>query len=415
MSEIALEFDGVWKKFKKGEIYDSLRDLVPALTKGIFSRNGHGDLEEREFWALRDVSFQVRRGEAFGIIGANGAGKSTALKLLSRILRPNRGCIKAHGRLSALIEVGAGFHPDLTGRENVYLNGSILGMKRQEIARKFDEIVEFSGIGDFIDTPVKRYSSGMYARLGFAVAAHVDPEILLVDEVLSVGDMQFQEKCFERMRRVVASGTTVIFVSHNLQAVQMLCGRALLLAAGVQVNLGETRDVLKRYVEMLQGGSGPPAGNKLITDVRLETSTGEVVSTLAPGERTFLELTISESVPFEECILAFIVCRATDGHPLCDYNLNLGDVCGGAELTPGGKFVVAFDANLLRGAYGILLNLYHTPTSSFLVHRMNAGLFSVNETVSYGGVAHLNPKLRAGGNTTASRGLILTTSNEEDK
>src|SRR6202045_1411143 len=198
MSEIALEFDGVWKKFKKGEIYDSLRDLIPALMKGLFSSDD-SELHKREFWALQDINFQVRRGEAFAIIGANGAGKSTALKLLSRILRPNRGHIIAHGRLSALIEVGAGFHPALTGRENVYLNGCILGMKRQEIARKFDEIVEFAGIAEFIDTPVKRYSSGMYARLGFAVAAHVDPDILVVDEVLSVGDIVFQNRCLEKM------------------------------------------------------------------------------------------------------------------------------------------------------------------------------------------------------------------------
>jgi lipopolysaccharide transport system ATP-binding protein len=405
MSEIALEFDGVWKKFKRGEFHDSLRDLIPALTKTFFSRDGHGDLEEREFWALRDVSFQVRRGEAFGIIGANGAGKSTALKLLSRILRPNRGRITAHGRLSALIEVGAGFHPDLTGRENVYLNGSILGMKRKEIAGKFDEIVEFSGIGDFIDTPVKRYSSGMYARLGFAVAAHVDPEILLVDEVLSVGDMQFQEKCFDRMRRVVSSGTTVIFVSHNLQAVQMLCGRTLLLGGGKQVKLGETRSVLTRYVEMLQGGDDYCEGGNLISNVHLENGRGEVVDTLVPGERMSLSLTIAESVPLSECILVFIVCRTTDRRILCDYNLPLKDVCGAALPSEDRRVAISFDANFLRGAYSVLLSLYHAPSSTFLLHRKNVALFSVHETLSYGGEIHLNPELKAACSVPAGQSI----------
>jgi len=248
MSEVALEFDGVWKKFKKGEVFDSLRDLIPALAKSLFSRNNRGELQKREFWALQDVSFQVKRGEAFGIIGANGAGKSTILKLLSKILRPNRGRITTHGRLSALIEVGAGFHPDLTGRENVYLNGAILGMKRQEITQKFDEIVEFSGIGDFIDTPVKRYSSGMYARLGFAVAAHVDPDILLVDEVLAVGDAAFQKKCLGRMSEVSRGGRTVVFVSHNMGAVASLCTRALLLRQGQLAMDGTADAVIRQYL-----------------------------------------------------------------------------------------------------------------------------------------------------------------------
>jgi ABC-type polysaccharide/polyol phosphate transport system ATPase subunit len=414
MSEIALEFDGVWKKFKKGEVYDSLRDLIPAVTKGLFAPKHEGELKDREFWALRDVSFQVRRGEAFGIIGANGAGKSTTLKLLSRILRPNRGRIAARGRLSALIEVGAGFHPDLTGRENVYLNGTILGMQRQQIARKFDEIVEFAGIGDFVDTPVKRYSSGMYARLGFAVAAHVDPDILLVDEVLSVGDMQFQEKCFERMRRVVSAGTTVIFVSHNLQAVQMLCHRALLLVRGSAAELGETAGVLARYVQTVQGGTASSPDEMLVSSVRLEDEVGEVAQAFKPGDCASLRFTIDHSVPVHECILAFIVQRVTDGLGLCDYNLRLGDVVGGSDASQDRQLVIAFDVNLLRGTYSILLNLYHSPTSSFLVHRMNAGLFSVHETQSYDGITHLSPVLQnaesyipatRGGGETRLRGV----------
>jgi lipopolysaccharide transport system ATP-binding protein len=208
MPDIVLEARGLHKKFRKGELYTSLRDLIPALAR----RAVKGGLGKSEFWALRDVNFQVERGEAFGIIGHNGAGKSTLLKHLCGILVPTSGELVVKGRLSALIEVGAGFHPDLTGRDNIYLNGTILGMTRAEIRSKFDAIVEFSELADFLDTPVKRYSSGMYARLGFAVAAHVEPDVLVVDEVLSVGDFVFQRKSVEKMRQVMKGGTTVVFV-----------------------------------------------------------------------------------------------------------------------------------------------------------------------------------------------------------
>ena len=222
MSDIALELNGVWKKFRKGERHDSLRDLIPALFKKTLSPV-QSSLKEEEFWALKDISLGVKRGEALGIIGPNGSGKSTTLKILSGIIRPTKGTIKVNGRLSALIEVGAGFHQDLTGRENIYLNGAILGMRKEEIDRKLDEIIAFSGISDFIDTPVKRYSSGMYARLGFSIAAHVDPEVLLVDEVLSVGDMSFQEKSINKMMSFKDSDASIIFVSHNLASVNLLC------------------------------------------------------------------------------------------------------------------------------------------------------------------------------------------------
>jgi lipopolysaccharide transport system ATP-binding protein len=193
MSDIAVEVSHLWKKFRRGEIHDSLRDLVPALARRVLGRGPkQRNLAEGEFWALKDVSFQLKRGEIVGIVGPNGSGKSTLLKIMSRIIRPNSGFVRVNGRLSALIEVAAGFHPDLTGRENVYLNGSILGMKTSEVKQKFDQIVEFSEIEPFIDTPVKRYSSGMYVRLAFSVAAHLEPDVLLVDEVLAVGDVRFQ-------------------------------------------------------------------------------------------------------------------------------------------------------------------------------------------------------------------------------
>jgi len=394
MSEIALEFDDVWKKFRKGEMYDSLRDLIPAVTKKLFSRDQRGELREREFWALRDVAFQVQRGEAFGIIGANGAGKSTALKLLSRILRPNRGCIRTHGRLSALIEVGAGFHPDLTGRENVYLNGCILGMKRQEISRRFDEIVEFAGISDFIDTPVKRYSSGMYARLGFAVAAHVDPEILLVDEVLSVGDMQFQEKCFERMRRVVSGGTTVIFVSHNLQAVQMLCNRAMFLKSGRVARIGPASEVISQYLQTPSELSAPKFPTS-ISGIFLCGANDGAKTNFTPGERVQLHLTIYPSEPLEECQLGFIVYRATDGLAVCDYNLPLSEAAPFASDATGGvQLGVDMNMNLLRGAYVVSLHIFHFPTARFLCRADRLANFYVEETMSCKGVSHLSPALR---------------------
>ena len=249
MADDVLEVEGLYKKFRRGELYGSLRDLVPALARRLVHGKPKEELDQRDFWALQDVSFTVKRGEAFAIIGGNGAGKSTLLKLLTGIMRPTRGSIRIAGRVSALIEVSAGFHPDLTGRENIYLNGAILGMTRAEIQRRFDAIVAFSGLAEFIDTPVKRYSSGMFARLGFSVAAHVDPDVLLVDEVLSVGDYIFQRKCIDRMNEVIANGATVIFVSHNLRAVANLCHRSLLLERGRVQMIGPTESVIRAYHE----------------------------------------------------------------------------------------------------------------------------------------------------------------------
>jgi ABC-type polysaccharide/polyol phosphate transport system ATPase subunit len=396
MSDIALEFDGVWKKFKRGEIYDSLRDLIPGVAKGLFSSNHRDELQNREFWALRDISFQVHRGEALGIIGANGAGKSTTLKLLSRILRPNRGRIAVHGRLSALIEVGAGFHPDLTGRENVYLNGTILGMKRDEIARKFDEIVEFAGIGDFIDTPVKRYSSGMYARLGFAVAAHVDPEVLLVDEVLSVGDMQFQEKCFARMRRVLNQGTTVIFVSHNLQAVQMLCNRAMLLKAGTVARIGPTAEVVNQYV---CSPAETPAEKfpTWLGSISLYNAAGGIKANFSPGDNAQLRFLVRPSEPLEQCLLVLRVHRSTDGLAICDYHLPLSQAAPFAVAASGDvPLSVGLDMNLLRGAYVLSLCIYHKPTNRYIARADRIANFFMKEAVSWEGVTHLHPILRNG-------------------
>jgi ABC-type polysaccharide/polyol phosphate transport system ATPase subunit len=395
MSDVALEFDSVWKKFQRGEIHDSLRDLLPALTSVLFSRKGHGELHEREFWALQDVSFHIRRGEAWGIIGANGAGKSTILKLLSKVLKPTRGKINVHGKMSALIEVGAGFHPDLTGRENVYLNGCILGMKRQEIARKFDEIVEFAGISEFIDMPVKRYSSGMYARLGFAVAAHVDPEILLVDEVLSVGDMAFQKKCMDRMHRLVAEGTTVIFVSHNLQAVQMLCSSALLLKTGEVAALGTTAEVMSKYL-CTPSESSVSKFPTWIGGISLHGDDG-IKANFYSGERAHLRIVVRPSEPLQDCQLGLIVHRATDGLAVCDYNLPLSQVGPFHENDSGCiPISIGLDMNLLRGAYVVSLHIYHTPSAQWIVYADRAASFFVAEGLSWDGVAHLAPTIANG-------------------
>ena len=249
MSDIAIEVCHLWKKFQRGEIHDSLRDNVPALVRRVVRRGPkQRNLGAGEFWALKDLNFQLGRGEIVGIIGPNGSGKSTLLKILSRILRPNSGFVRVNGRLSALIEVAAGFHPDLTGRENVYLNGSILGMKNSEVKRKFDEIVAFSEIEPFIDTPVKRYSSGMYVRLAFAVAAHLDPEVLLVDEILAVGDARFQRKCLNRIQELGRRGGTILLVSHNLAAVTRLCERTIWLDRGSMLADGPSNQVVGSYM-----------------------------------------------------------------------------------------------------------------------------------------------------------------------
>jgi lipopolysaccharide transport system ATP-binding protein len=350
MSEIAIEFDGVWKKFKKGEIHDSLRDLIPALTRVAFSRNGHGELHEREFWALRDISFQIRRGEACGIVGANGAGKSTILKLLSKILRANKGAVNIHGKVSALIEVGAGFHPDLTGRENVYLNGCILGMKRQEVARKFDQIVEFAGVGDFIDTPVKRYSSGMYARLGFSVAAHVDPDILLVDEVLSVGDFPFQTKCLKKMEEVASGGTTVIFISHNIPAVIQLCPNSILLGKGQIQRLGPSAEVCRHYFRAsLEADLSKEKLN--LESVELFANDGNPSSAFATGEWATLKVNVTSTSNLQGTIMGFVIKRH-DGLVMFDGNSDkIADKYYSFDANQARTVSLRFRVNLPRGSY----------------------------------------------------------------
>lgn len=246
-------------------LYGAMRAPLDLFRRG---RRSNGEL----IWALRDVNFEAQRGEVVGIVGRNGAGKSTLLKVLSRITEPTTGRVELYGRVGSLLEVGTGFHPELSGRENIYLNGAILGMKRAEIERKFDEIVEFAELGRFIDTPVKRYSSGMYVRLAFAVASSLEPDVLVVDEVLAVGDAAFQKKCLGRMRSVTGEGRTVIFVSHNMAAVKALCTRALLLDAGRIVCEGSVDEVVDRYL----AGGGEMSRTGVIAEDAPRSGTGEV-------------------------------------------------------------------------------------------------------------------------------------------
>ncbi|MGA0558483.1 ABC transporter ATP-binding protein [Larkinella sp. VNQ87] len=247
--------EGISKRYiidhKRGKGSGSIKDAVTEQISKFFGGKQDPErehIEHEDFWALRDVSFSIEQGDRIGIVGHNGAGKSTLLKILSRITEPTHGSIHIRGRVASLLEVGTGFHPELTGRENIFLNGAILGMTREEIRRQFDEIVAFGGIEKFLDTPVKRYSSGMYVRLGFAIAAHLDPEIMIIDEVLAVGDAEFQKKCLGKMRDVASNGRTILFVSHNMTAVQALCNRTLYFERGQLIEQGETNQVIASYL-----------------------------------------------------------------------------------------------------------------------------------------------------------------------
>jgi len=271
--------------------------------------------EVEEFWALKNVSFNVQAGDCVGIVGRNGAGKSTLLKILSRITEPSVGSISIKGRVASLLEVGTGFHPELTGRENIFLNGAILGMSRREINRKFDQIVDFSEVEKFLDTPVKRYSSGMYVRLAFAVAAHLEPDILVVDEVLAVGDARFQKKCMGRMGEVGKEGRTVLFVSHNMGAISELCNRAILLADGKLIADGSTASVIEKYLQtgnkssfiQMQTNSHHPL---YVTQIRLADSAGESLGRVELGEDAILEIGFTVQERLSNVSMAVLVSRS---------------------------------------------------------------------------------------------------------
>ena len=299
---IAIQAQGISKRYRLGEFqaaYGTLREsLVHA---GRLLTGKEHKLKTQELWALDDVSFDVEEGEVLGVIGRNGAGKSTLLKVLTRITNPTRGRVEIRGRVGSLLEVGTGFHPELTGRENIYLNGAILGMKRREIQQKLPDMVEFSGVESFLDTPVKRYSSGMYVRLAFSVAAHLEPEILLVDEVLAVGDAEFQRRCLGRMEDFGANGRTVLFVSHNMQAVAQLCDRAILMENGRIARDGPSGDVVAHYLQTSAGAGSSRTWDDLesapgddlvqLRSVRVVDSDGETVDYVDVRDPVGIEIT----------------------------------------------------------------------------------------------------------------------------
>jgi lipopolysaccharide transport system ATP-binding protein len=334
MNDIAIGVENLGKLYRIGQIvgYKTVRESLTYVMTAPFRRLRQTGDRRREteaagprssvpshsnyIWALKDVSFEVKRGEAVGIIGRNGSGKTTLLKILSRITAPTEGYAEVHGRVGSLLEVGTGFHPELTGRENVYLNGAVIGMKKAEVERKFDEIVSFAEIGKFLDTPVKRYSSGMYVRLAFSVAAHLEPEILLIDEVLAVGDAEFQKKCLGKMESATGEGRTVLFVSHNMAAVQRLCQRTILLDQGKVVDDGATQKVVQHYL-----GSGlntcaervwdsiesAPGGNVVrLRAVRAKNGKGEITAEFNIQEAIHIEMeywVLQGGFAFEEVFL----------------------------------------------------------------------------------------------------------------
>lgn len=308
MSDIAIRVENLTKKFFLGErvgiktFREAIQDLVTAPFRVWKKKGANGEEKvdtDREIWALKGVSFEVKHGEVLGIIGPNGAGKSTLLKILSRITEPTGGYAEIRGRVGSLLEVGTGFHPELTGRENVYLNGAILGMSKAEIRRKFDDIVAFAGVEKFIDTPVKRYSSGMQVRLAFAVAAHLDPEILIIDEVLAVGDAEFQKRCLGKMNEVARSGRTVLFVSHNMAAVEGLCSLVAAFQSGQLTEIGEPVLVISRYIKStaelkaeVNISSAPPhlQSGPTFQFVRFRDSRGVATAEIPCGEDVVIEI-----------------------------------------------------------------------------------------------------------------------------
>lgn len=375
-----IEVKNISKKYQithQQDKYIALRDVLTNFIKNpLKSLKEMVKSNKEDFWALKDISFDVEQGETMGIIGANGAGKSTLLKIVSRITPPTSGEIKLRGKVASLLEVGTGFHAELTGRENVFLSGAILGMTKKEIVKKFDEIVEFSGIEKFIDTPVKRFSSGMYVRLAFSVAAHMDPDILLVDEVLAVGDAEFQKKCLAKMEEVTKkTGRTILFVSHNMAAIQNLCKRTLLLEKGEIKKIGETEGVIKEY---LQGDLKreafkvyKPNKNKQaqILKVVVKDEDNSITADLDFAKPFYIEVEyeLRENIPG-------VYLRLSAYNPLFSKYMFVTSSNDNNSETPGkiGKYAARFkvDPFLNTGEYSFLIDLT-TTQSSFIDRVMN--------------------------------------------
>jgi homopolymeric O-antigen transport system ATP-binding protein len=361
-----IKVDNLGKQYRLGvdtAPYSTIREVVmDALKAPLRSLRRNGS--DPTIWALRDVSFEIQTGEIVGIIGRNGAGKSTLLKILSRITHPTIGRVQLFGRVASLLEVGTGFHPELTGRENIFLNGSILGMSKTEIESKFDEIIAFAEIEKFIDTPVKRYSSGMYVRLAFAVAAHLEPEILVIDEVLAVGDMSFQKKCLGKMKEVATQGRTVLFVSHNMGAVARLCQSGMLLSEGRLIFKGDITETINRYAQTSTSSdaeiSFPPNTEKILqmSSAKLLDQTGKPSTELDRNESFTVTIDYEVRAKTEGAHLGIMLDRI-DGTPIC-YTSDIDSAPEGSiDRKPGSyRATVTFPGGLLNaGVYQIRLGL----------------------------------------------------------
>ena len=391
MSTPPVRFEQVWKKFHRGEMHDSLRDLIPSIARRL---TGRGQTErilaEGDFWALSDVSFDVDHGDALGIIGPNGAGKSTILKLLTRVVRPTRGSSAVQGRVGALIELGAGFHPDLTGRENVYLQGSIMGMRRAEIDRKFDDIVAFAGVSDFIDTPVKRYSSGMHARLGFSVAAQLDPDVLIIDEVLGVGDAAFQRKAFEYIEGLRKRQVPLVVVSHQLDRINQFCTAALLLDRGKVRHIGTPQETIDLYLNTSASlvHAAPPDVAVLVNQIDLHGVT------IAPSG-TDVTVTLRGSVQAvpgaDRQAVTLMVQAAERSEPVFSTNTAL---CG-LKLPAAGEFTVDFklQMNVPSMLYTIRSRTWDVDSSREL-HTGPSAQLRISEGAPFYGPVQMNPRVR---------------------
>lgn len=375
------------------ERYTALRDVLTNSAKNLGNRllrRDHSALGApnsalEEFWALNDVSFEVKQGERVGIIGRNGAGKSTLLKVLSRIVEPTSGRIGIKGQVASLLEVGTGFHPELTGRENIYLNGAILGMTRAEIRRKFDEIVAFAEVEKFLDTPVKRYSSGMYVRLAFAVAAHLEPETLLVDEVLAVGDAEFQKKCLQKMQEVSQGGRTIIFVSHNMASIRQICQRGIILDRGALLEEGLVNQVVDKYLSYLNHQKtllkSSETNSFIVNQVRIYSTQGLVIKTFDPVEIRIL-LTAKKDIKDPGVYVGFL---SSENQRLA--GIDFKDLCTAPPVQAGQQFELGFfidSLSLLPGSYQIEIHL-----KDMYEHQIemlsNSFEFDIAETPVYGG------------------------------
>lgn len=411
--EYSIEFNDIVKKYKLGKSVNSLRDLFRS----------RGKSNQPEFhYAVNDVNFKLKRGESLGIIGPNGAGKTTTLKLLSGVTKPSSGEVKVNGRFSALIELGAGFHPDLTGRENVYLNGTILGMSRSEITERFDAILDFAGIGQFIDTPVKRYSSGMYARLGFSIAAHVDPDVLLVDEVLAVGDFAFRAKCYKRMDDLRAKGTSLIFVTHDMDAVRRVCDKGMVMYQGTDVFTGTSSEAVVAYSDVIRkaakkasktvdaGGTENGLSQRVmsfaadISNVSMFNEAGENVTTFEPGEEVSIAVEFDVNKDMESPVFALTI-RRPDGQLVYDATtrwLNIETPSYKAGET--GRIEYKVKLNILEGVYDVGVDMASNDLSCYIDRIERAMGFAIVNGSGAKGIADLQPVISFDSRTPVGEG-----------